>query len=196
MTTDLATDIMVSLRHATAGPHTRLEQALGLLKGVPDRSRFIVFLERLYGFHSRLEPALLRQSACAAFFQPRQRLGLLESDLIALGCADSRLRALPHCAEAFGLVQSDAAATGIMYVLEGSTLGGHVINRSLAGLPWMPAEGLRSLDPHGAETGAQWRAFGAFARDMQARTGSEPILRGAETCFALLADWLRPAFRS
>lgn len=196
MTTDPTRDVMAALREATGPAHARLEAALGLLNDAPCRSRFVVFLERLLGFHASLEPALLHQQGCAAFFRPRQRVGLLEADLIALGHRRADLQALPRCAAAGTLAGSDAAATGALYVLEGSTLGGRVIARALAGASWLPQGGLRSFDPYGEHTGMHWRDFGTFARGMQAKTGAAPILRGAHACFALLTEWLRPAFRT
>ena len=53
---------------------------------------------------------------------------------------------------------SRAEALGMLYVLEGSTLGGRLILRMLAD------EGIRDpdfafLDPYGAETGSRWRSF-------------------------------------
>ncbi|MBN8901315.1 MAG: biliverdin-producing heme oxygenase, partial [Rhodospirillales bacterium] len=124
MTTDPHHDVMEALRRGTAQAHARLEESLGLLDGVPSRSRFVTFLERLYGFHVSVEPALLDQQGCGSFFLARQRVGLLEADLIALGRSPDDVRALPRCPGAPALARSDGAATGTLYVLEGSTLGG------------------------------------------------------------------------
>lgn len=55
----------------------------------------------------------------------------------------------------------------MFYVLEGSTLGGHVILRGLAARGVTDA-GLAFLDPYGAETGARWRGFLAvLAREVR-----------------------------
>jgi heme oxygenase len=75
-----------------------------------------------------------------------------------------------------------AEALGMLYVLEGSTLGGHVILRTLrnAGVDCAP---LAFLDPYGPDTGRRWRDFLIV---LEQETGSE-MRRDAACKGAVLA---------
>jgi heme oxygenase len=58
----------------------------------------------------------------------------LLDDLQALGCTPS-LERLPMCAQ-LPVIDSSAACLGVLYVLEGATLGGQILRRkSLRGWP-------------------------------------------------------------
>ncbi len=59
---------------------------------------------------------------------------------------------------AFPSPESRAEALGMLYVLEGSTLGGRVILRELAGRG-VDTGSLAFLDPYGKQAGDRWRGF-------------------------------------
>lgn len=79
-----SSDLLVRLREGTAGSHSRLEEALGLLNPPLARDRFVVLLERFHGFHVVWEPAVALWFE-PAFLSPRRRTHLLEADLASLG---------------------------------------------------------------------------------------------------------------
>jgi heme oxygenase len=100
----------------------------------------------------------------------------------------------PHAgpiAPAFPAPRSAAEALGMLYVLEGSTLGGRMILRALAERG-VHDPALQFLDPYGTDTGARWRAF----LDVLAReTGDDEeriaaACRGGVTAFRHAADVL------
>jgi heme oxygenase len=77
-----------------------------------------------------------------------------------------------------------------MYVVEGSTLGGQVIQRSIeaAGLG---LEGLSFLDPYGARTGERWRAFLRILDEATVTSShADAALRGARAGFRHAELWL------
>jgi heme oxygenase len=87
---------------------------------------------------------------------------------------------------------SRSEALGLLYVMEGSTLGGRMIVRSLAERG-VDVTGLRFLDPYGAETGARWRGFLAV---LEREVGEEhgrfnDAARGASKGFRLAEECLR-----
>ena len=65
---------------------------------------------------------------------------------------------------------SRSEALGMMYVLEGSTLGGRIILRELAKRGLDVSE-LGYLDPYGVDTGRRWRAFVSV---LEAETAGDP----------------------
>ena len=176
------------LRAATRTAHEQLESALTLLEPPIPADRVVGVLERFYGFHAALEPAL-GAVLPEPLLRPRLKLPLLEQDLQRLGIGRQRLSTLPVCSAASGLCESAADAAGALYVLEGSTLGGRIISRSLQACPWYPPQRLRYWDPYGSDTGRRWSETLAYLQSL-APTGSDAIIRSAIATFDLLLAWL------
>jgi heme oxygenase len=114
----------------------------------------------------------------------------LRHDLAVLGvAADALPRAdIPPPA-------SFAQALGEMYVLEGSTLGGHLIARDLrARLGPQIAGATRFFDGRGRALGPAWLSFRAALDEFgQARPQDRAAaLHGAQGAFAALLAWFAP----
>ena len=78
-------------------------------------------------------------------------------------------------------VGSLGEALGLLYVLEGSTLGGKVIRRQVEASGGDMA-GLTFLDPYGAQAGERWRSFLAVL-DRAAGAEPEGAVAGARAGF-------------
>jgi heme oxygenase len=79
---------------------------------------------------------------------------------------------------------------GFFYVLEGSTLGGKIINRKVEA-DGGDLTGLSFLSPYGARTGERWRSFLAVLDEAdvdEAATGA--IVAGGVRAFETAIDWL------
>jgi heme oxygenase len=181
-------DLATRLRFETTDAHQDLEDKLALLRRPPDRQRFMAVLERFHGFHAVWEEAIRHRSRYAAFHASRSRLPHLRRDLAALGRTSAEMARLPECREAEALVSADDAALGSLYVLEGSTLGGQVIGRELAGAGWLPPGGLTYFNPYGHRTGEMWRSFRSWlsVQDVDHKAAAE----GARRTFRLLEAWV------
>lgn len=182
------------LREATADAHQTLEQTLGLLDHPPTVTRFVALLMRLHGFHRIWEPAIRRAlPADAGFLAQRRRLPLIEVDLRELDIDDLDIEALPVLHAAVGLCRTPEAALGSLYVVEGSTLGGRVIERRLRDTAaWYPAAGLLSFHPYGDETGLRWQET-LDRLEQVPEAAHAAVVEGALDTFALLMQWLAPA---
>lgn len=133
-------------------------------------------------------------AALGALFEERRRMPNLVHDLAAFGFDEEKCLQLPRCEQAAGLGADTATALGSLYVLEGSRLGGRLIARHLAEhAAWLPAQGLRYFADE--ETGASWRRLGLVLDDAAQAGGMAAMERGALLTFAMLQDWLTPAFR-
>lgn len=176
------------LRAETATAHERLETDLNIFARVrrPVDRRGLV--ERFQGLHAGVERALSPWLGALADldFAGRSRLPHLRRDLTALDAAPTA--PLPVCA--IDAVGDRGEALGLLYVFEGSTLGGHVIRKRLAA-EGQDAEGLSFLDPYGAAVGERWRAFLAV---LERETVDEPArasaVRGGRRGFELAHGWL------
>lgn len=146
-------------------------------------------LRALHGFHAAWEPAIWRTPGIRDLgLDPadRRKLPLLERDLRALGIDPvSEPPAAPRFPDA-------ATALGALYVLEGATLGGRIINRHVAGPLGITAEhGGAYYHGYGELTGPRWKEFCAAAEAYAARHGGEcSAVQGAVACFAALEAWL------
>lgn len=157
-----------TLRSATRPAHERLERAVDAVERLADPCR---------------RPALLR--GYAAFYLPAEAaLSPLLAGLPNLSFDGQRRAALlgrhlePH-PPAFPLPGSRAEALGLLYVLEGSSLGGRVLLRALVARGVDVSE-LGFLDPYGAETGPLWRGFLAvLERETRDETRRAEAVRGA-----------------
>ena len=108
------------------------------------------------GLYRPLETALegLDWSATGLDLAARRKSPWLMEDLAHFGVAAPRGAATPAPLTAI------AEGLGVLYVLEGATLGGQVIGRSLkADFGIGPENGGRFFASYGAETGRMWRSF-------------------------------------
>jgi len=187
-------DVLRLLRTRTAAEHEDLERTLDLLDPALSRSRLTDVLTRMHGFWRAAEAGIERwaahhpDDAAAVSWPHRRRAGLFADDLRVLGAPPGSERpGLP------ALAGTDEAL-GRLYVLEGATLGGTVIDRHLAALPQLAGTRLRSFSPYGDQTGAMWHAFRRTARDRVAAGGdADAMVTSAQDTFGALAAWCRRA---
>jgi heme oxygenase len=183
--------MLAHLRAATRASHEAMEGALGLVDGTLDRDRYCAILSRLYGFWVGWEPRVALLVGREEFTKPRRRLHLIAADLAALGVPAGALAALPRCR--IPRLDNAEEALGSFYVMEGSTLGGRVIQRNVE--LRLGDEGRASstyFAGYGPDTGMMWRAF-LVRLDQAPMTESARIARGAVATFTRLGEWLPPA---
>lgn len=158
-----------ALRAATAAAHERVDARFGTydLKDRGDYIRFLVEHARAVG---GAEAYLERAHPHLAW---RARLPLIAADLAALG------QSLPDPAP-FSLAPDPGIADGVVYVLEGSRLGGQLLARAVGAD--LPAAYLGATHLPG-----EWRdlrhGLDALAAEDPDWLGKAQI--GAEACFAL-----------
>lgn len=150
--------IGAELRAATERAHRQLEERMSLLDAGLTLARYRGYLERFYGLYRPLEARLDRLPFADAGLSlaPRHKVPMLEADLVRLGTDPS---SLPLCAE-LPCAGTLAEGLGVLYVLEGSTLGGQVIRRHLdCTLGVGPDNGGAFFGSYGARVGEMWSTF-------------------------------------
>jgi heme oxygenase len=141
------------LRDATRAAHEELEGRIGILDRLSNAAERRVLVEGFHRFHLDIESAAAPwlRGLAGLEFEARRRTPHLERDLAHYGRR-------PPAAHGELAVSGVPEALGLMYVAEGSTLGGRVIRRHVeAGGGDM--RGLSFLDPYGDQAGPRWRAF-------------------------------------
>lgn len=153
--------VLQALRANTGELHIALEKRLPFFSDTLDIPAFLLLMQAYHGFYAPLEAALQEATGLSADFDlhPLYKTATLRDDLLALGLTATGLADLPVCPE-LPRLDSAAACLGVLYVLEGATLGGQVLSREIhARLGLDASNGAAFLDVYGVDTGRRWRAF-------------------------------------
>lgn len=180
--------ILDRLRQATAVAHQRLEEQLDLLRPPPCRHHLNGVLHGFHRFHAAWEPKV--EAMLGAAFVPRRRLHLLQADRAAFGMDKA-----PAPPLALNLFSTPAGAWGSLYVMEGSTLGGAIIAKTLAGMDGPAPSGIGYFSPYGRRTAAMWRSFRSDLLQVSRPETDADMIDAACRTFACLTTLLpaRPA---
>lgn len=178
------------LRRVTRPLHDALEVRLDAVGRLADPARRRELLARLYGFHEPAETALfpILRGIPLLRFEARRKVPFLARDLAALGMARADIAQLAR--SPIGSFRTAAEGLGFLYVLEGATLGGHVIRKEAEERGLDPI-GLSFFDCYGAYRRDMWRQFCAIleencgAADQMAEAAD-----GATRGFRLIGTWL------
>lgn len=120
--------------------------------------------------------------------EERRMLPLITEDLRNLD------RTPPYPADVFGGGPfSVPFAMGIMYVIEGSALGGRVILKNVQKqIAVTESRGGRYFAGYGNQTASKWKSFLAILSEYEARTGSgAEIIDGANFAFMRIQEHLK-----
>lgn len=184
--------VLEELRAATRLLHAPLEAAVDLGRADLAPAHYRHYLARLLGWHGPLEEALRQAPGVAGLdLAGRRKAHLLERDLGELGFAPGDLAALPRCRD-LPSVASPARVLGVLYVVEGATLGGAHVHRLVAGRwPEVAARASRFLRVYGdgRATGERFRAFAALLDPATPPGGAPEVAAAACDAFRSLHRW-------
>jgi heme oxygenase len=172
------------LRRETARAHADLETLIEAPCFFASRAGYIAFLQASQAFQAEAERVL---DDCGAVdvipdWPLRQRAKLARADLAALGMNPAASRApdrqLTHVAKPEWVL-------GVAYVVEGATLGGSVLLKSVAHLNVDPNRGASFLASYGRERTAMWQSFLTTLACWEIRgIAKDEVVSGASAAFA------------
>jgi heme oxygenase len=182
------------LKLATAAAHSSLECLLAKRGYFDGREQYIQYLQRFLAFQDEAERALDTAdliTEAVPDWEQRRRAHLARADLAMLGAPE---RHFPRSSGRLPQVTSREQVLGIVYVLEGSTLGGAYLLKQLAPLGINAAHGGSCLASYGSDRGKMWQRFlftleAAYLRQARA----ESIASAAITTFAAVRSYLTDA---
>jgi heme oxygenase len=179
--------LLSHLRSVTRPGHERLEGTLGLTDDL-DLESYRRILARFYGFWVGWQPQVAALLQDEALLQPRRRLHLLAADLATLGMSPRARSTLPACP--LVPLRDGLEALGSLYVLEGSALGGRIIERNVERcFGSVGRESCTYFRGYGAETGAMWRTL-LLRLDAVPAAHIERVGQGAVATFERMGSWL------
>jgi heme oxygenase len=175
------------LKRETRHEHVRLEERLDLPRERFDLSELVHLLGRFYGFYWPCEeeleglPGELRQQLL-----PRRKTLLLARDLQRLGMTSQAIATLPHCH--LSSTGGRGETLGRWYVLEGSTLGGQLINRWLTTTLDLEGGSLFFVS-YGDQVGPMWREYCQWLDELDP-SEHDQVVASARQTFEALEEWL------
>jgi heme oxygenase len=177
----MTSPILDHLRSATRDLHDGLEARLDVFARVADPVRRREMVGRFLAFYRPAEAALARVLANepGLEFEARRKAPALERDLATLKTA-------PPADAPLAPPTGRCEALGFLYVLEGSTLGGRVIDKQLR-VRGLSPEGLSFFQGYGEATGPRWKAFCAV---LERADDKAAAARGARSAFAQMEAWM------
>ncbi len=172
---------------------------LGLLDPQLSAARLSEVLSRFAGFWQGTEREIDEWAERAPVpaeqlrWTRRRRREVLRNDLLRLGLTVRDLNELPEAQSVF-IIPDTSEVLGWLYVSEGSTLGGAVIDRTLRALPEGAALRLRTFTPYLEGPGPMWRDYlaylSAWVGDDDLR--ADQVVAAAAHTFDSLEQWLAP----
>jgi heme oxygenase (biliverdin-IX-beta and delta-forming) len=182
--------IMGKLKEATREQHEGLENTVDVMNRMFDLDNYKTLLMKFYRFYAAIEPELGKLDLQQHGYDLSARLKTpkLETDLQNLGVLDEA-KQLPAWNN---LPQLDSAekAFGSLYVIEGATLGGQIINRHLKQhLDLTPENGGTFFSGYGEKTGEMWKEFIQMTTNFAFQANDdETIIESAKQTFDSFRD--------
>ncbi|MEM9950238.1 MAG: biliverdin-producing heme oxygenase [Chloroflexota bacterium] len=171
------------LKTQTEQQHRRLEAnplIAQLLAPTLDCATYQRIITHYYSFHQHYEPAI---ASWIKDFSLIPKADWLYADLLQLGSLPQKTT------QSEQPLHSKAEAIGALYVLEGATLGGQVILRTLK--QQLPQYKHRFFSGYGKQTAQRWRLFLAYLSQIETTIDAASVVDSANNTFQALDDWMR-----
>ncbi|GFM52930.1 Heme oxygenase [Pseudomonas cichorii] len=185
--------LLDALRSETNQLHVGLEKRLPFFSPVLTSTYYLRLIQAYHGFYRPLESELLASGLMPDELDAPERVKTpaLIQDLHALGMTDQAIDELALCRQ-LPLIDSPGACLGVLYVLEGATLGGQILRREIhKRLGLNEQTGAAFLNVYGSATGMRWKAFLSYLDSVQAEAATtEAAVLAAQSTFACFEHWL------
>jgi heme oxygenase len=192
---------MQQLKTQTAHLHEHLPQTIPLLQQLeqPTLTSYTSILCAYWGYYlpieQRIDQAWFAFPELATFdLAGRHKTNLIERDLAFLGMDAMQINRLPICHD-LPSITTLGHALGVLYVIEGATLGSQLIARTIEKTLGLNEQaGCAFFNGYGREVGPMWKRFSAFVNQFSDDTVVEAdAIEAATATFQSFATWLRHA---
>lgn len=178
--------LLASLKQETTRLHQQIENGLDLFRGDFTLRDYRSLLVRFYGYYSPWEERAAVTSP--RLMAQRSKCANLAGDLEFLGMPPDEILAIAPCPHLPPL-DTVARVLGSMYVLEGATLGGQILQRHMRARFGLNQAGCSFFSGYGEQTGAMWKQFCDILEESPPDWRPE-IVSSAVATFESIARWL------
>jgi heme oxygenase len=181
------------LRVATSQSHTNLEAlpvSVSIMNPNVSNEEYALYLTLMHDIVKDAEENIFPVAkAVLPELDVHPKAHFIEADLNTLG-AVKKTSYSPLSSKIDVDTISPAFALGVMYVIEGSSLGGRVILKNITGALNHTAEsGASYFAGYGGQTGSHWKSFLENLTGYEAKTDSQnDIIKGADFAFNAIAS--------
>jgi heme oxygenase len=193
--------LMQQLKMQTAHLHADLPQTIPLLQQLeqPTLTSYTNILCAYWGYYLPMEQLLDRAWAeypalAGLDLAARHKTNLIERDLAFLGMDAMQMQRLPICHD-LPTITTIGHTLGVLYVLEGATLGSQLIARGIEkALGLNEQAGCAFFNSYGREVGPMWKRFSAFVNQFSEQAVvEEAAVQAATATFQSFEAWLQHA---
>lgn len=183
-TTSIASNFLNDLKTQTADSHKKLEElpvSMSIMSPEMKIEDYTYYLGLMHDVHNDTEGFIFPFfSNLIDDLEQRRKKHLIENDLLFL---NSNKTNTEKVFQTDGI--SPAFALGILYVVEGSTLGGRFILKNVSKvLQLSEEEGVSYFNGYGEKTGSFWKSFLGFLSEYeQEHNCGKEIIEGAVFAF-------------
>ena len=182
------TTLISLLKTDTADVHREIELAFPLLRSDLTVEVYRKVLGCLYGFYFPLETKyddFYDSVGVVLKLEKRRKSELLASDMRGFGLGDSQINSL-HVLRDVPEIASLEDLIGTLYVIEGSTLGGQVLQVLLRKKLQLNDDQLHYFNSYGSETQAMWLDFQQSAEMLIKCAQFDDVLTRAKVVFSYM----------
>ncbi|RYZ42557.1 MAG: biliverdin-producing heme oxygenase [Sphingobacteriales bacterium] len=174
------------LKQGTAVAHMDLERKMiPHLKKIGSKMDYVRLLNYLLRFYHPLEERL---TPYLDGYPLQSHAGNILNDIRDM---DPGYREPAQWASHLPVIDSSAKALGVLYVLEGSTLGGQVITKMLTKqLEGTGVAAFRFYNPYDNDTMPQWKLFKERINQPLTSSQQQAVIAGANETFNSLNRWI------
>lgn len=191
--------ILLALRHATHNSHKSLEKLTPFFQADFDRAAYLRWLDLMHGFYRMVDHVVLRSRfSVTTHWQYQPRCGLISRDIASLA---DRLPSESYdpsdiLADIMKLNQTGEVA-GMLYVVEGSALGGQIIMKTLQlKVGVTDLMGATFFLPYGNSPHSNWAEYVQLLAELTVNSEQdEAVIYGAVTTFNTLQNWVKQEWR-
>jgi heme oxygenase len=178
------------MKEATKGNHSSVEKVLVTkLKNLSSEGMYAQLLIQLLGFYSSLEKAVHQQLSAGILPDIEKRLHVIniKQDLDNLG-----FKNIPNVTNPFSIqIDTVSKAIGVLYVIEGSTLGGQVIGGMLKKqIPTLQDDKINYFLSYHEQTMPMWKDFKNTIEEKADSFDEAVAIQTAKETFDALKNWL------
>ncbi|RYY49874.1 MAG: heme oxygenase [Chitinophagaceae bacterium] len=178
--------LLEKIREATATNHKKLEaQLFPFISAIESTAHYAKLLYAFYGYIKPVQEKVLDHidPIVVPDIAGRRNADLIVKDLALLGYPTP-----VEFSESLPPITDHPGAMGALYVLEGSTLGGKIISKTIS-------EKLGNTTPlnffkgYGPETGPKWKDFTQQIEHPVNHAGAERLIQSAVETFGCFGTW-------